>query len=210
MRKNIITLLIVVLLLFSLSGCEDLGIGEALALKEKDRLEVNVLEDDESLIEYQGNVYYLSPMPFLWGSRETLDVTGDYEYLGWVGGRFLYHSYVYGDTRENPTFLYSTRTETIHLREDYDYRSDSFLIEGTESIIRFSDDLLDTGRDYMELFNSGSIEIVISSVTHPALKAKLFVLKDGATWYGVSRDMKPFRLSDNFVNILADNKIIIV
>ena len=62
MYKKISVVLIFVILLFSLFGCNRLGVEKALILKEKDHIKFNYLDDKRDRIEYQGNIYYLSPI----------------------------------------------------------------------------------------------------------------------------------------------------
>ena len=206
MYKKTISLLMIALLIISLSSCSDLGIGDALALDEDLHIRFKYLEDNR--IEYQETIYYLSPMSFLWGEEEILDTLGDYKYIGWTGARFFYKSHIFGDSMEAPTFLYSTNTRETYLKEDYDYQTDDFLVNGTDAIIRFCDDLLETDYENSAIYSQKSTEVIISSVNHPTLKAQLFIVIDDEEWYAVSRSLTAFKLSEHFIDILINNEII--
>ena len=212
MCKKLLVLFIVALLIFTMVSCNDLGISEALALDEKEHL---VLDSGETngveYVVYNGCTYRASALDFLRDGNRHPQAKGDYEYvyIGWTGSRFGYSSFIYGDFINNPTFLYSSRTEKIYLREDYDYRNDNFLIEGIEETLNFRDDILDTDYSNTNLFNRKAKEIVLSSVIHPSLWVKLFIVKEGENWYAITGSMVPFELSDRAVNILINNKIIL-
>lgn len=211
MCKKLLVLVIILLLIFSLVGCNDLGLGNALALDEKEHLFLNCVNTNGiEYATYQNNTYYSSNLGFLFDGNWTPQAKGDYEYvyIGWTGSRFGYHSLIYGNSLNTPIFLYSSRTGKIYLREDYDYRSDVFLIEKTEETLNFRDDILDTDYCNTNLFNRESKEIILSSVTHPSLWVKLFVVKDEDKWYAITSTMLPFELSNRTVTVLLNNNII--
>lgn len=204
MCKRILAVLLVALLATSLSGC---GIPQALALDEDEHIDFAYFEDDITRFEYDGNVYYKPPVPFL--DQFIVNEEAGYAYLGWVGSRFWYSSFVYSNSIEEPVFLYKTETRTTYLREDYDYRTDTFLVEGTGEVICFGEALLETDRKQTSCVNYNTQEVVLSSVKYPLLKAMWYVYIEDNEWYAVSFEyMTPFKLSEDFIDILIDHDLV--
>ncbi len=77
----------------------------------------------------------------------------------------------YSDTSEKPIYTSFPRLDEVFLREDYDFTTDVFILEGTDSKIVFSDMLTDIEFDY-DLFVSyrGTTYITMYSETYPKLK----------------------------------------
>ena len=206
MRWKILALFMIALLCASLSACNMLGIEEALALDEKKHIPILHVDEDRYLI--QDHTYYLPTVEFLQGSGGQIEASGKYEYIGWTGDRFVYSEF-YGDSAESPVFVYVPNSGHTFLREDYDYTTDTFLVEGTEITLCFADDLLDTEYANTNLFNRKTIDISISSVTHPTLTAPLYLVKDGVLWYGINHHNKVFVLSKRLIDLLIENEIIV-
>ena len=82
MCKKLLVLVIILLLRFSLVGCNDLGLGDAIALDEKEHLFLNFVNTNGiEHITYQGNTYYSSDMGFLWNGQQKPQAMGDDEYV---------------------------------------------------------------------------------------------------------------------------------
>ncbi|MBR3917738.1 MAG: hypothetical protein IKJ59_03260 [Clostridia bacterium] len=199
-KKTIMIFLIVIMI--TLCGCSSLGIKQALDLDEDLHIKFNYLENEN--IEFQGNEYYLSPMSFLWNGKETRT---NLKYLGWVGERFFYHSNVLGNSTEPPVFLYVIETAETYFIKDYNYIDDEFLIEGTDDVICFGDDLLEIDCG-IGIAPSPNVDIIISSVKYPELKAELSVFFSGVSWYAKSSGLQTFKLSDHFVSVLNENSLL--
>ena len=212
-------ILTIFILTLSLSACSKeetnsflneitLGVWDRLLLDEKTH---NVVEYvDENTVKYQGNMYYLAPMIFIReGYNTTIQEERGYEYIGWSGPRFFYINTYYGDSKDSPNILYEARLQDTYFREDYDYKTDTFKIEGTEDYICFSEDLIAlsdtpstdgayTSKEY----------VILSSSTHPSLDIRFGIFEDEEIWYAYSMDFVYFELSENFVEILIKNQII--
>jgi len=217
-NKITAVILIVMVLALSLSACSKeetnsflnevtLGVWDRLLLDEKVH---NVVEYvDENTVKYQGNTYYLAPMIFIQDSSTTVQEDRGYEYIGWSGPRFFYIDAFYGDSKDSPSILCNTRLHYTYFRQDYDYKTDTFKIEGTDDHISFSENVIElsdipstygayTSKDY----------VVLSSSTHPSLDIRLGIFEDDGIWYAYSMDFVYFELSENFVEILIKNQII--
>ena len=218
-NKIIATVLIVLILILSLSSCSKeatnsflnevtLGVWDRILLDEKTH---NVVEYvDENTAKYQGNTYYLAPMIFIQDSSTTVQEDRGYEYIGWSGPRFFYIDTFYGDSKDSPSILYNTRLRYTYFRQDYDYKTDMFKIEGTEDYICFSENLIaHSAIQSTDGFYYTSKEyVVLSSSTHPSLDIRLGIFEDEGIWYAYSMDFVYFELSENFVEILIKNQII--
>ena len=171
----------------------------------------NVVEYiDDGTVKYQGNTYYLAPMIFFDDNSTSIQQKRCYEYIGWTGPRYFYHNTFYGDCKDAPNIIYEVRSRYTYIREDYDYKTDPFRINGTEDHICFSDSLIEHSDPsvYDGAYNSSNKYIVLSSSTHPSLDIKLGIFEDNGNWYAYSKDFVYFKLSENFVGILVKNQII--
>ena len=206
MFKKTIALLFAFIHIFLVSGCNELGVSDALNLDESEYIQLKSIDYEH--FEYNGNVYYLSPMDFLRNETGNFSFSDKCKYLGWTGDRLAYN-YLYVDSFDNPTFIYFTVSNNIYFKEDYDYQTDTFLIDGTNDTIRFCDDLLAIDYD-ISPFGLSTKPLVISSVECPALTETLDVLIfDGALYVCTQTNTTvAFEISEKFTNILLDNKIV--
>ena len=214
-NKITATILTILILTLSLSACSKaetdsflneitLGVWDRLLLDEETH---NIIEFvDNDTVEYQGNTYYLAPMIFIQDSYAAVQEDRGYEYIGWSGPRFFYIDTYYGDSKDSPNVLYESRLNRTYFREDYDYKTDTFKIEGTEDVICFGEDLIESS--YSPSNYSAQEYIVLSSSTHTSLDIRLGILFDNGIWYAMSMDFVYFELSENCVDILMKNQII--
>ena len=218
-NKVTATILTILILTLSLSACSKeatnsflnevtLGVWDRILLDEKTH---NVVEYvDLNTAKYQGNTYYLAPMIFIQDSSTTVQEDRGYEYIGWSGPRFFYIDTFYGDSKDSPSILYNTRLRYTYFRQDYDYKTDMFKIEGTEDYICFSENLI-AHSDIQStdgFYYTSKEYVVLSSSTHPSLDIRLGIFEDEGIWYAYSMDFVYFELSENFVEILIKNQII--
>lgn len=207
-------ILAILMLTLSLSACSKeetdnflnevtLGLWERILLDEE--LHNIVKRNEDDTIEYQGNTYYRAPMRFINDSSYTVEEERGYECIGWNGPRFFYIDAYYGDTKDAPNILYSTTRYYTYFREDYNYKTDIFKIEGTEDVICFGEDLMETSRKPEKKWGE---EIRLVSSTHPSLDIYLDIIIENGIWYAQSSDLVYFEVSENFVEILVKNQII--
>ncbi len=202
MIKKLIAFTIIFSMIFTLSACSN-GVWDRLLLDEESHNNIEIIDDET--IEYQGSKYYLAPMMFIQDNEKSVKEERGYEYICWTGPRFFYINTFYGDFKDSPNILYEIRLRQTYFREDYDYKSDVFKIEGTEDFICFGEDLIET--DYKDM-NNGSENICLSSSTHTSLDIMMCVFFNNGVWYAQTMDCVCFELSENFVEILIKNKII--
>ncbi len=213
-QKTTVLFLVILILMLSLSACtrEDvdvfldeitLGVWSRILLDEE--LHNIVKRNEDDTIEYKGNTYYRAPMRFINDSSYTVEEERGYECIGWNGPRFFYIDAYYGDTKDAPNILYSTTRYYTYFREDYNYKTDIFKIEGTEDVICFGEDLMETSRKPEKKWGE---EIRLVSSTHPSLDIYLDIIIENGIWYAQSSDLVYFEVSENFVEILVKNQII--
>ena len=213
--KIVAFILATLMLTLSLSACSKeevdsfldeitLGVWSRILLDEEVHNIIKYNEDET--IEYQGNTYYRAPMIFILDNSNTVQEKRGYEYIGWCGPRFFYSDVYYGDSKDAPNILYNTRLHYTYFREDYNYKTDIFKLEGTEDVICFGEDLIETS---LEPSNWWAGEpILLSSSTHPLLDIHLYIIFENGIWYAQSSDLVYFEVSENFVEILVKNQII--
>ena len=214
--KLIAIILTIIILSLSLTACSTekrndflneitLGLWDAILLDEKEHNLVEYIDADT--VKYQGNTYYLAPLLFIHeNTKSNLEERG-YEYIGWSGFRFFYIDVFYGDSRNAPYILYETRLRSTYFREDYDYKTDTFKIEGFDDIICFGKDLIETSPDDSYPWSMQQY-IVLRSTTHACLDIQFGIFSYNEKWYARSNDFVYFELSENFVEILVKNQII--
>lgn len=126
--------------------------------------------------------------------------------ISWSDALYLYQ--YYADDKHDPTFIYATRDSRVFIREDYDYTSDTFIIEGTENEFLFSDALIPASVA-LNVTNSSYTQIAICSKQYPRLYAHLRIVCQDGNWYvvGYSGDIT-FVLSEEFAELLSQKELL--
>lgn len=177
-------------------------------------------------VDYSGsrNAKYYSTqlektaISYYWDEKSFFNVTqnndkideGDVQ-IGWNGlsSGFGYVNYYYSDTDKNPLFVYNPRLREVFLRSDYDYKSDTFMLEGTYSKIIFSDAVTENelDRSTATRYNHGTW-INLQSETHSRLRIHVNILSIADKWYIQTQSGYTFEITDDFLNLLVKNQII--
>ena len=127
--------------------------------------------------------------------------------LSWNGNRYIWYiDEYYSYSSDKPLFIYNSRLKFVYFREDYDYNSDIFVIEGTNSEIIWKDifEFTEANVDFTTQTN-----VCIYSKQCPRIKTSLelaFVGEQGFVRFPDSQEI--WILSDEFLKILSDNGII--
>jgi hypothetical protein len=215
MAKRFIALCIVFSFICTfLTSCGPLyGVKEALALDEDLH---NIIKAGENsygenyYIIYQDTKYYCDEMYLfsLHGGSGSY-VEGDV-WLSWNGPRFFYKNFYYSDTAENPVFIYEIRCDDIFFREDYDYKSDTFVIEGTDKKFVFSDAITEQEVEY-DLFKTyyEQKDFVIYSEKYPRIRTELTLFFESGEWCVIGTGYFGFAITDEFAEILTEEGIIV-
>lgn len=221
MFKRIFSLLLVVVMMFSFSSCrlqylENLKnkilVNSPYPEEMKGKLQsVNLGNEYGNDLVYKENTYINLASLFIVTDdlNNKKNVEGDI-FLSWdsnVFGDFLVY---YAETEENPLFIYETCSGDIFIREDYDYKSDTFVLEGTDLSIVFSECLTETYTCSDLMGASHSNELTFVSKTNSRLKLLLKVFEQDGKWYAGGRSNDVFLYaSDNLINLLNQENIAI-
>ena len=119
-----------------------------------------------------------------------------------IGYLDMYYSY----TTDNPVFIYMSRFPEVYLRDDYNYETDIFIIEGTNYRFVFSDMFTISKAfqyDFMHHY-SGEQYITLYSEACPRLQIPLRVFCVNDVWYaGANANHTLFEVSDEFLALLS-------
>lgn len=117
-----------------------------------------------------------------------------------------YYSY----TENDPIYIYCiSKGLTLYLSEDYDYQSDRFVIEETNSSFVFSEAISDQKYTDYDFDKAYPLETTfdIHSETYPKIRTTVKILLEDDKWYAVL-DWDMYEVSDEFVDLLIENGII--
>ena len=123
---------------------------------------------------------------------------------------------IFGDNFDNPVFMYYPSSDAhhlpIYLTEEFDYSSDTFVLDGTDASILWSEVLTEKT---MLLMADYRYTITMHSETHPRILAYMQICRVNREWYasfyqeyyGVD-NKEMYKLSDLFVALLVENGLI--
>jgi hypothetical protein len=125
-------------------------------------------------------------------------------YTGFSTGWFWRNDY-FSNTNKTPLFIYEIRMYEVYFLDEYDYKKDTFLIEGTTCEILFSDAIKEAPHEYI---NGGNVKITLQSQSNSRIRSDLFVVENNGKWYVTTRGLYSFEISDSFKNQLIETGII--
>ena len=136
--------------------------------------------------------------------------------VSWNGARFGYSAMFYSYTKDAPLFIYEAAWDYLFFHETYDYTQDTFVIDGTDTEIAFSDIVSDLSKHINWAFLEEDACVQLHSKEHPRIRMELDLKCSGDHWYirtstlreRRSRPSTAWAVSDAFVQLLADNGII--
>lgn len=209
MYKKILLLICSFLLMFNLTSC---GVKQVLELDENLH---NVIEDvrgEDGLkgIYYQDQMYYIDRWNLFTVTNDSCNINEGDLLLSWNGARFGYKKMLYSYTKDNPVFIYETAYDDVFFNETYDYLSDTFVIDGTDAEIVFSDIVSDLSK-YTNVSLQEDVCIQLYSKNHPRIRMELDLECIENQWYfcsALSGSSPTWTVSDAFVQVLSDNGII--
>lgn len=212
MFKKSIVLIWIFLLILSLSSC---GLDYRYSLDENKHNKIEVVMEDEDVTSliYQDTGYYFvgSTNFFSVMTYETEDgyylSFEDDTLLSWNGNRYIWYiDEYYSYTVDMPLFIYNSRLNWVYFREDYDYKSDIFVIEGADSEIVWNS-IFDSADEDIDFTPQKNVSIY--SKQCPRIKTSLELsLVDGQWFMRCSDSKETWIPSDEFLKILSDNGII--
>lgn len=216
MDKRISVLLFFLIITCLLSSCSiNEYWTEMNEVYPEQRNKVKVISHEEGgyHIEYEDVRYNVDRMQ-LFTVREDGNTVPENDLLvGWAGLPYglSYLDKYYSYTADNPVFIYISRFNELYLRNDYAFETDTFILEGNENGIVFSD-MLTASQNfaYEPVFtNYEGSDIVLYSQQCPRLRVLLRVFYKDGVWYagGKSSDTL-FTVSDEFLTLLTEVGIV--
>lgn len=215
MPKRITVFLLMLILSITVSSC---GQSSAYGLWKnmcdtypEQQGAVTVISDDDQgnyHIEYKGQQYNIDELS-LFEVRENINEIHEEDILiGWDSLPFgmWYLDKYYSDTTDNPVFIYMSRLPEVYLRSDYDYKTDTFVLKGTDHTFVFSDMLtLSNEFSYSSISHyTDEISITLHSNAYPRLQISLRLFYVNDVWFaGGNSNSALFKISDEFLSVLT-------
>ena len=183
--------------------------GDRSDLTREMKNKVEFVDDgDTHHIQYNGVNYYLDETKLLDTPRDADISDSEYIFLGWNGLRLGYVNRYYSETDESPAYIFNIRLNEVYIREDYDYTSDAFILEGTDERVMLSD-IIDGIYDFDPLHSyENMIEIALYSQSYPKLRGDLTVYTKDGVWYACGAGSTKVVLSENFVELLKETVLL--
>lgn len=209
MHKKILSLIFSFLIIFNLTSC---GVKQVLELDETLH---NVIEDvrGEGGLEgicYQDQMYYIDRWNLFAVRNDSCNINEGDILLSWNGSRFGYKKVFYSYTKDTPLFIYDATFDDVFFNETYDYLSDTFVINGTDAEVVFSDIANDLSK-HTDMNLQEDVCIQLCSKKHPRIRMELDLEYIENQWYfcsALSGSSPTWTVSDTFLQILSDNGII--
>ena len=163
--------------------------------------------NEESYVLYQGKAYY--PSSVFITSQDSWIADETNIPIGWYYS-FPFGTDFYSDTAEAPVFIYAEGPiKRFYLREDYNYFSEKFIIEGTSNSFVFSEAIIEPSFEYEHsLQTNQENEIIIYALDHSHLKISLLLFSNNEKWVVVLPSNEAYFISPMFLDILKEYQII--
>ena len=209
MRKKILLLICSIFLVFNLTSC---GVKERLELEENLHYAIEDVRGEDGVegIYYQDEMYYVDRWNLFSVTSDSWNINEGDVQLSWNGSRFGYLKVFYSYTKDAPLFIYETAYDDVFFHESYDYTSDTFIIDGTDAEIVFSDIAGDLSNP-VNVNLKEDICIQLHSKSHPRIRMEFDLERVENQWYfcsALSGSSPTWTASDAFVQILTDHGII--
>ena len=200
-KKSCIIILIALVLLMSASCGLDYRKSLSEDLHNQVQLKLGETNNKPEYVSYLGNKYQFVEEP----SFIEIDKYKEDVLVSWNGYRYVgYVDLYYSNTLNNPLFIYYKTW--LFLQEEYDYLTDTFVIDGTTEEIMCKDIF---GSEQINISFENPIEINLYSKQCNRIKAKLALKCVANQWYvSYTGAKKVWIVSDEFKEILLENSII--
>lgn len=191
MLKQIICIVVIGLMCLNLSACEKYNA-------------IQTVDDDGDEITYNNELYIKEKHGFWNCNYENLTEIAWVWFIPIIG-----KSSFYSDEQTNPDFIYSIRGGNVWISENYDYKSEKFIIESTDLSYVFSESFDET-ETYDFSYQTGSIaDFTWYPESHKELKnfPEIF-LENGKYYIRFAYNEIGYHITDSFLNVLLEAGII--
>ena len=164
--------------------------------------------DDRQYVLYQGNEYYATDF-FLAASKYRQAANENDIELGWYYS-FPFSTRFYSDTDKNPIYIYTIGGDnSFYLRQNYDYMSDSFVIENGSEAIILSETISGPAltQDALQSFDNFT-EVEMCAKDHAELNFLLRLACENNDWYVILPTDEVYLASQTFEDMLREIKVI--
>ena len=197
------------MIIFNLMSC---GVKQVLELDENLHYVIEEVRGEDGLegIYYQDQMYYIDKWNLFAVSNDSYNIDEGDIPLSWNGARFGYKKVFYSYTKDTPLFIYETVFDDVFFNKEYDYLSDTFVINGTDAEIVFSDIVSDLSQ-HTNVNLQEAVCIQLYSKCHPRIRMELDLECIDNQWYfcsSLSGSSPTWTASNAFVQFLSDNGII--
>ena len=208
MKKLLLILIFIASLL--LNSCVPLSEGFYSEEEKKLYKQVELQEDENGKITlaYKETLYNYDEYGFFSVLENPHCINDGDIMLGWTGppSGFFYTQEYYSYTQNSPLFIYTLRGWNVYFCETYDYILDTFVIEGTNAKIVFSDAIKE--KIMLESVHGSKTKVVLRSETNPRVFSLLSLHLIDGTWDVSTSHLYGFEITDEFKQLLIENKII--
>lgn len=209
MHKKILLLICSFILMFSFISC---GVQERFELDKNLHYAIEDARGEAGVegIYYQDEMYHIDSWNLFTVTNDSWNINEGDVQLSWNGPRFGYLKVFYSYTKDAPVFIYETAYDDVFFHETYNYLSDTFIIDGTDAEIVFSDIVSDLSKHANVSLQEG-VCIQLYSKNHPRIRMELELECIENQWYfcsALSGSSLTWTASDAFVQILVDHGII--
>lgn len=199
MLKSVQVLSLCLLLILCFSSC--VSDNESLDPEYKNKVDFVSLESGTHYIKYSGYIYSPLSEKIIYVKKLENDV-----FLGWNGFWWGYKNQYYSSTKDNPVFIYETRTNCLYFHETYNYSTDTFVVENTSAEIVWAD-IFYSQYDSFDFFEP--INVTLYSKQCNRIQAQLEIICVENQWYlSLPASQNVWIPSDEFVKILLKNGIV--
>lgn len=206
MRK-LASLLLVFSLFVSMVSCTNCHHG-----LDKDKKDI-ILQKKEGVIEFQGEEYYKLENN-IFGTYSDSDRETRYKNFSLISwsynfpftGVIVFYSY----SSVNPNFIVEPYVEnTVWFKKTFDYQTEIFVVENTEIEVVFSS-AFENGNINIGTLKYDAQSFYWHAKSYPSLRTKVDVFSIDGIYYMKIPDMDDaYQISDDFLNLLIDNAIIL-
>ena len=194
MKKIISLILMLVFICAALSACND---NKVEYIEDNDNVRDNIM--------YQGKTYIntLNDGNYWHFDDEKLEKIDQH-------GILFYPEKFYSDQKDNPDFICSGKSGDVWFKKGYDYKAQDFSVLDTDIFIKFSDTYIEGEYMYSIPEENKLAEFQWAISDHKELKNSPAVYLYEEKYYiqfGSSAEAA-FRMTEDFINLLKENKII--
>ena len=217
MKKSFALLIVVCLIILVFASCGLLDkFSEKYASEKKNKVKA-ITEDVDGIVYtpkliYDGIEYIYDDKELFFVTTPNLSSVPDENdiVISWNGFRFGHSTVYYSETDKDPLFIYTpVHFHDLYFRSDYDYMTDSFVIEDTDIDMQISSIVsFDNKVDSFPVSHESTVKVRLISKTNSRIKCDLEIFKYDNLWYSIAGQFYVTELSNGTVQKLKASDVI--